>query len=306
MPPLAVGPFFQPLKLWRRFVAWLWPITVPIVPLHPRQVHCSADVRYVHYNLSAPAEFVSLDRLRVAWVLTLLAHPLLAARIDVRGADVDFTYTRPESVRAALAAGDARLSRFSRTEGPDDMVDAFLNERRVLAGDALSHLSLRAGTMRDADLSGPGVPAPARESCELLLCVAAFVADTPALHRIMDELLALLSAPWAALDGMLAAAVQPVPVLLPLALESRLGLSALQSAVGLAAARRAERAGGQSFPRAGPHTRFSVVPTRIYSAEQSARAARRYEAHGVDLQSAVLALCAVAWTRQARDSRLPM
>lgn len=246
-----------------------------------------------------------MDRLRAVWALTLLAHPLLASRVDVRGA-VDFVYTKPESVRSALAAADARLSRFSRTEGPDDLLDAYVNERRVLAGDALSHLSLRVGTMRDADLSGAGVPSPQQGSAEMLLSVAAFVADTSALHRIMDEVLSLLAVPWATLDGMLAAAIaEAVPVLLPQPLEERLGLSRLQSAVGAVAAQRDERP-GQVFPRARGQTRFTVVPTRIYSLEQSWRAAKRCSRRGVDLESVLLALCAVAWTRQARDRRVPM
>lgn len=267
-----------------------------------------ADVRYAHINIVASSpDAVALDRLRAVWALTLLAHPLLAARVDVRGGAVDFVYTKPESVQSALAAADARLSRFSRTEGPDDLLDAYVNERRVLAGDALSHISLRVGTMRDADLSGAGVPSPQQGSAEMLLSVAAFVADTFALHRIMDEVLSLLAVPWATLDGMLATAIaEAVPVLLPPPLEERLGLGRLQAAIGAVAAQRAERP-GQVFPRArGQTPRFTVIPTRIYSLEQSWRAAKRCSRRGVDLESVVLALCAVAWTRQARDRRVPM
>lgn len=224
----------------------------------------------------------------------------------MRGADASFIYTPPPTLSAALAAADARLSHFSRGEGADDLVAAYLNGPRVQAGDALAHLTVRDGTMRDADLSGAGVPSPGGERCEVLLCVSACVADTHALHDLAAEVLSLLSRPRDALERQLAAAVSHPPPTLPQSMEERMGLSPLQCAVGAATALKAERMGGQSFPRVRGQARFSVVPTRIYSREQTARIRRRCEAQGVGLESAVLALCAVAWSGQARDRTQPL
>jgi hypothetical protein len=209
-------------------------------------------------------------------------------------------YTRPDTARASLAAAEARLTLLAAHEGPDGLVDAHLNGPRVLASDAPAHLTLRPG-LRDADLSGAGVPSS--RGTEVLLVVAGHVADASAMHRLLDELLVLLSTPEAQLAAALRdelARTRPLPP----SLESRLPLSPLQAAVGATTALRAE-VRGQTFPRARA-PRVSVAPTRIYSPEQSARALRRCAERGVSLRATVAALCAVAFARRARDPRVPM
>lgn len=262
-----------------------------------------ADARYAHYNLSTPPPAATV---RTAWALILLRHPLLASRIDIRAADASFVYTPPANLSAALASADARLSHLRPGEGEDDLVARFMNGPRVLAGDKLAHLTVREGSMRDADLSGAGVPS-FKEGWEVLLCVSACVADAHSLHRLAAELFSLLAQAPDAIKGMLASEIRQPPPPLPLSLEERLGLSPLQRAVGGVLALNAERGlGGQSFPRVKGQARFAVVPTRIYSRQQTDAVRRRCEEHGVGLESAVLALCAVAWARQAKNPREPM
>jgi hypothetical protein len=128
-----------------------------------------------------PAQ-LSRARVRIAWALQLVRHPLLAATISMRGYDdVAFVHSAPTSVEDALAAADARMQYFGPGGATSvngsmpppattpatatlDIVDAYLNGPRTLGNDMLACLVVRAGTRRETEQFGACGPERVPES----------------------------------------------------------------------------------------------------------------------------------------------
>lgn len=280
-------------------------------------LHGVSDDRYVHHGIRATREALAPQRVRLAWALQLVRHPLLASTISMRSYDdVAFLHNGPRSVDAALVAADARLKYFDDSTPQSlremDLVDAYLNGPRTLGNDMLACLVVRAGTQRVAEQYGAAGPASAGDaslvSFEIMLCTTHFVGDGMALHTFMNELYTLLGGSMSAEDiaDELYHAVERGTGLPP-PLEDRLGLNKFQAVVGAVAQQRADAAllGGQVLPARKGLTRHTLVPTMAYDPDATRLALAKCKANGVTVAHAVFALCAVAWARQCVDQTQP-
>lgn len=145
------------------------------------------------------------------------------------------------------------------------------------------------------------------ETFEVMLCTTHYVGDGMALHTFMNELYTLLGSKS---DGELLALLEAevgTATQLPPSLETRLGLSTLQTAVGDVAQRKADAAllGGQVLPIRKGQPRHTIVPTHAFTPEETAVALAKCKAHGVTIAHVVFGLCAVAWNKDCADRSPP-
>ncbi|KAL1412681.1 hypothetical protein Q8F55_000428 [Vanrija albida] len=265
---------------------------------------------YVHHNLRAAPDALSLQRVRLAWALGLHRHPLLASAVELRAYDdAVFAHAPPATLAQALEQGDQRLTFFEAADGPPDLVNAYLNGVRTLSATMPAQLIIRRGTARGTDLSGAWAHEAddGLDNAEVMLCTTHYVGDGMALHSFMNEFYGHLGGErtidelQALLQAEVDAAVQAGSTALPPSLEDRIPLSRWQRAAGEVAQRSADARllGGQVLPAVRGAQRHTIVPTRAYSREQTSRALATCKAHGVTIAHAVFALCAVAWGKYA-------
>lgn len=270
----------------------------------------------MHHNLRAAPDALSLQRVRYAWALGLHRHPLLASAVELRAYDdVVFTHTPAGTLAGALENGDQRLTFFEAGDGPGDLVNAYLNGVRTLSAKMPAQLIIRRGTARSTDLSGAWAPADADDdglaNAEVMLCTTHYVGDGMALHSFMNEFYALVGGPLsidelqALLQAEVDASSSAGSAALPPSLEDRIPLSRWQRAAGEVAQRHADAQllGGQVLPGVRGAGRHTVVPTRAYSPQRTAKALATCKAHGMTIAHAVFALCAVAWGKYASSAR---
>ncbi|KIP02084.1 hypothetical protein PHLGIDRAFT_130931 [Phlebiopsis gigantea 11061_1 CR5-6] len=283
---------------------------------------------YLHLGFNAPEHLVSRARVRAAWALLRLRHPLLAAAAQMHDYDdVRFVYRVPVDADDVLQSADANLE--YRTQAKDELIDAYLNGPRTLSNDRLSYLVVSRPEV-DALLTPPRTPSPSGEGqlrlalddvaglphsqFDLLICAMHFIGDGMALHTFANDFFGLLgsSKTDAELDEMLRTEWSERwqnkdndSSILPAAMEDNIPIkwSKLHAAAASIDFQMSQQklVGGQAFPRRKHAERRTVVPTLSFPEDRTKAMLTRCKAHGVSISAALFAVCNAAWARLAVD-----
>ncbi|KAG8734159.1 hypothetical protein FRC10_011926 [Ceratobasidium sp. 414] len=245
--------------------------------------------RYLHLGFRAPAHLLDPTRLATIWAIQRAKHPLLAAGL-VTGSDVgtvQFEYTRPNSVEAAITMARSELDVGESSK--DDLLSTYLNGPRLLSTSRTSYLFIA----RD--------PASGDE-WHLFLCALHCIGDGMALHTCANEMLSLLGT-----GGDVEALKKTLEEVLerqtdiPRSMEDCLPNPGGQWKSAAAKVNEellaGKQIGGQAFPRAKGAARSTVVPTVSFDEARTKRILGTCKANGVSVSNAVFALCNIAWAR---------
>ncbi|EIN13965.1 hypothetical protein PUNSTDRAFT_95410 [Punctularia strigosozonata HHB-11173 SS5] len=276
---------------------------------------------YLHLGLRTTAERMDRTRVRTVWAILRQRHPLLASEVEFHDYDdVRFVYTPAASVEDCISDADANLE--YRTQGKDELIDAYLNGPRTLSSNRLSYLIV---SRPSAPRSAPADDAPheERESLqdfEILLCATHYLGDGMALHTCANDFFTILGGPLTqeALIQILSDEAPPrwdTPIhnaaTLPVPLEDKLpqthGKFQQVAAKLTFKAEQRRSFGGHVFKRKGGKTRHTIVPTVSFDAVRTQSMLKKCKANGVSISAAIFALCNIAWAR-VKDSKddLPM
>ncbi|KAF9535684.1 hypothetical protein CPB83DRAFT_901373 [Crepidotus variabilis] len=261
---------------------------------------------YLHLGCLAQPNHIDRDRIRLAWTIMRLRHPLLGSKVIMNDYnDIRFRYETPLSPDAALTIADQNLEFRSQTK--DALIDSYLNGRRTLSNERLSYLVV-AFTKTQEDVE---------HNFDFLICATHFLGDGMALHQFANDFFGLLggSIDEAGLRQKLEAewkdyCASEMP--LPSSLEDRLPLN-LSSKFRQAAAQvdfqlsQKRDIGGHAFPKQSKGERHTVVPTVSYDSVKTKKILSTCKTHGVSISAALFAICNVAWSRvQSKNRHLPI
>ncbi|KAH7886096.1 hypothetical protein F5I97DRAFT_1877637 [Phlebopus sp. FC_14] len=261
--------------------------------------------RYLHLGFNSAQHYIQRARVRGAWAILRLRHPLLASTVTMHSyEDVRFIYTPPQSPEEALLDADKNLEYKSCSK--DQLIDDYLNGDRTLSNERLSYLIVSCGDPSSLP-SPPLTPRETQTKAEvtythdILVCAVHFLGDGMALHQFANDFFQLIGSDKSQteLESQLheewATHCRPSPdktFTLPNALEDNFVVdpSRIRRAVEEVDFKSAQHKaiGGQTFPRKAKQPRHTI-------------------AHGVSVSAALFAICNLAWTRVGTGSPdLPM
>ncbi|KAH9926657.1 uncharacterized protein BXZ73DRAFT_102912 [Epithele typhae] len=272
---------------------------------------------YLHIGFSARPECMQQARVRAAWAILRLRHPLLAARAETCDGlwdDVRFVYDAPSSPEAAFrAAEDGLLFRMGSKE---DLLEEYLNGPRTLSNTRLSCLFVS-----EVLIAPEQTPGALREY-NLIISAAHFIGDGMSAHMLAHDLFSLLSGA-AHEDALLerlkeewsvrwAGTPRESETILPLALEESMLPSGPMSRLHAITARvdfelsEVRVVGGQIFPRRAAPAAASSLPNQTarqttytfeFSPERTRAILTSCKSNRASVNSALFAICAAAWAR---------
>ncbi|KAI9460527.1 hypothetical protein BJY52DRAFT_1203761 [Lactarius psammicola] len=238
---------------------------------------------YLHLGFKSPERIMVWGRVRAAWAILRMRHPLLASRVVMRDYDdVRFVYTPPLSPEQALAEAGGQLEYRHQTKDDDDNATDY----------------------------------------ELFICAAHSIGDGMALHQFANDFFGLLgnassqeamellvTDEWKQRWGRRLPSDVPA---LPVSVEENLGTdpSRLRRVAGRIDFQNSldKQIGGQAFPRRSDPVRHTVVPTTSFDEKQTKAMLKACKAQGVSISSAMFAICNMAWARMSprEKQELPM
>ncbi|KAG8948407.1 hypothetical protein FRC04_009777 [Tulasnella sp. 424] len=226
----------------------------------------------------------------------------LPSRAD--GVNDMFSYTAPTSPADAIRKASALL-KLQKDVSRDEIMDRYLNGRRLLGDNRLSYLIFTENS-----------PTTEKDHAEfsLFICTAHFSSDGTTTHRLINEFFTtiagtergsactateleeLVRREWQARWG----SGSPT-VVLPPPVEERLPpvRGAFKKAAGRVDFLNSSRKhiGGHVLPRTEGANRKMTVQTITFDESTSRTILRKCKSQGVSVSNAMFALCALAWTR---------
>ncbi|GLB39880.1 hypothetical protein LshimejAT787_0703900 [Lyophyllum shimeji] len=258
---------------------------------------------FLHLAFRAPKSHLRPTRILHAWAVLRNRHPLLSCTVVLVPGDTatargtpSFSFTPPTSTKAAL--DDARDALYFRHESKDDLILNYMNGPRTLSDSHLSYLVISTpGTTSTTDEYEQG-----EGEYDLLMCAPHFTGDGTSLHQCTHDLLALLALRVS--DGDLLRLLDldtPWDTRLPPAFETRCAVPSgrwARAAAKVNFLQVADREiGGHKFTRHQRAPAHTVFVERVYSEAETRVMLKRCKEHGVTVNHAIEAVCAVAWSR---------
>ncbi|KAI0001682.1 hypothetical protein BJV77DRAFT_1063101 [Russula vinacea] len=262
---------------------------------------------YLHLGFRSPMRLVLRPRVRAAWAILRLRHPLLASHVVMRNYDdIKFVFRPPTSPEDALAGADSQLD--YRHQNKDALIDSYLNGPRTLNNERLSYLVVCHTPTPDVQLPSP--PLTPRISAdvsadqaahitsddrvfnhELLICATHFIGDGMALHQFANDFFGLLNSAFSQ---------QELDQLVADEWKQRWGQTRPDTAI---PASVEENWGTEQnrFRRAGGIIDFQN------NLDRQIAMIKKCKSQGVSISSAMFAICNIAWARTGRGKQeLPM
>ncbi|KDQ63272.1 hypothetical protein JAAARDRAFT_53497 [Jaapia argillacea MUCL 33604] len=271
------------------------------------------------------------SRIRAAWAILRLRHPLISSRVEMKDYDdVRYIYVPPASPDDALLDASDNMDCNSQTK--DELIEAFLNGPRLLSDSRLSYLVIsRPGHSFSSLPTPPATPteevesptfSDERQDYEVFLCAAHHIGDAMALFQMSKEFFDLLGndmsarelettlrEEWQARYGEPSVQVSPLPP----SVEDR--LPPIKGKFQQAAAQvdffnnQNKQIGGQIFPRKQAKQRRTIVEAVPFDESKTKAIMKKCKLHGVSPSLILFALCNMSWARITADSdskRIPM
>ncbi|KIO16700.1 hypothetical protein M407DRAFT_33640 [Tulasnella calospora MUT 4182] len=150
-------------------------------------------IRCLYLGFRAPRHLFAQSRVIATWVVILLRHPLLAARVIASPSDgspfdtdyfaVRFSYTVPSSPREAIQQASA-LVEFQKDVSQDEIFDRYFNGKRPQGESRLSCLIL---TETSSNLE--------RDQAEYSLCMCTphFIGDSVSGQQLSNEFFTIIA-----------------------------------------------------------------------------------------------------------------
>lgn len=290
---------------------------------------------YLHLGFKSPERIMVRGRVRAAWAILRMRHPLLASRVVMQGYDdVRFVYSPPLSPEQALAEAGNQLEYRHQTK--DDLIESYLNGPRTLSNERLSYLVVSQtpaklltppSTPRISEVSPVRPPERLTDDdiatdYELFICAAHSIGDGMALHQFANDFFGLLgcASSQEAMEQLVAdewkqrcgRRLPPDVPALPTSVEENLGTdpSRFRRVAGRIDFQNSldKQIGGQAFPRRSDPVRHTIVPTTSFDEKQTKAMLKACKAQGVSISSAMFAICNIAWARMSprEKQELPM
>ncbi|KAF8589400.1 hypothetical protein K439DRAFT_1658001 [Ramaria rubella] len=252
---------------------------------------------FLHLALRAPIDMMRRERVRVAWSIVRIAHPLLMSKIrmeeDVRSAK--FSFTLPRDAQGALDEADRALEYVRSSK--EDLIFNYMNGPRMLSNEHISHLIISRTTNEYEN----------ENDHHIFMCAPHFTGDGTSLHQATHELLVLLASTrsdaelYRELEGQLQRVRPSWPSLLPPAFETR--LKAPSSPLGRAACTvnflqtQQREVGAHIFPREQRAPQRTRLIEHVFSEEETKTILAVCKQNGVSINNALVAVCCVAWAK---------
>ncbi|EPQ60425.1 hypothetical protein GLOTRDRAFT_15015, partial [Gloeophyllum trabeum ATCC 11539] len=286
---------------------------------------------YVALGFRAVERVMRRSRLRVAWAILRLRHPLLASAVEMLSYDdVRFTYTAPKSPDEALMDASSNIEYCTRSK--DELIERYVNGPRTLSDSRLSCLIISQPGVGATSLPTP----PLTPTCssnpsktdlsaeemydyELLLGATHFIGDGMSVIDLCKSLFDILGSEKTTcqLEGVLRdewharfCESRHLDVL-PVCVEDR--LPSASSKFHRVAAKvdylnnQRKDVGGQVFPRRLSKKRRIASRCVPFDEEKTKQMMAKCKAQGVSVSFVMFALCNMAWARTRPDNRhLPM
>ncbi|KAI9435803.1 hypothetical protein H4582DRAFT_1817187 [Lactarius indigo] len=237
---------------------------------------------YLHLGFKSPERIMVWGRVRAAWAILRMRHPLLASRVVMRDYDdLRFVYSPPLSPEQALTEASSQLEYRHQTKDDDDIVTDY----------------------------------------ELFICAAHYIGDGIAANQFANDFFGLLSCANSqeAMEQLAADEWKqrcgrrlPPDVPLPASVEENLGTdsSRFRRVAGRIDFQNFldKQIGGQAFPRRSDPVRHTIVLTTSFDEKKTKAMLKACKARGVSISSAMFAICNIAWARMSPQEKqeLPM
>ncbi|TFK56650.1 hypothetical protein OE88DRAFT_1730120 [Heliocybe sulcata] len=287
---------------------------------------------YLAFEFRAVERVMRRSRVRVAWALLRLRHPLLASMVEMHSYhDVRFVYDAPKSPDEVLLDANTALDYCALTK--EDLADRYVNGPRTLSDSRLSYLTISQPRVGPSSLPTPPLsPAcystpsyedlPTEELYDytIFMCAAHFIGDGMSLLDLCKTLFDILGSDKTTcqLEGQLRdewhvkfVETTSLSHVLPVAAEGR--LPTLQGKFRRAAAKvdfwrdQQKNIGGQAFPRWQSRTRQIGIRSVSFDVEKTAKILKKCKKERMSVSLVVFALCNMAWARSQPDNKhLPM
>ncbi|KDR67496.1 hypothetical protein GALMADRAFT_258083 [Galerina marginata CBS 339.88] len=258
---------------------------------------------FLHLDFRAPQPAVLRERVTIAWAIIRRRHPVLMCRViyDSAIGIPYFSFTPPAN--SLMEAGDA-LSFNNKSK--DELIFEYMNGRRTLSDEHLSHLVISASHLAPTSSTPSGA---SDEDFTLFLCAPHFLGDGISLHQTAHDLLSLLASPLtnSQLEEELNRDIEWTD-LLPPSFETR--LDAPTSSLAKIACKvdfiktLGKDIGGHTLPRKQRGSPQTVIYEAAFSEDDTALILRKCKANNVTVNHALIALCNLVWARNVSDPRL--
>ncbi|GAA5955143.1 hypothetical protein JCM8115_001862 [Rhodotorula mucilaginosa] len=259
---------------------------------------------YLHIGFSAPANFVTKDRVLHVWSQILHRHPLLSATVKFRDyTDIRFQAQGAHADSQSLHPRAQELCKFESGRDAPAIISSYLNGPRTLSDDKLSQLIISASE-KDYDFSG-GAAGEAPRDFDFFLFSTHFLGDGMALHSTAHEFFSLLYQGGLENGDVLTSPTRGLPPSMEDQLEDRFAPNSLEAAVARVDFEReqARQIGGHAFRKARRGTRHTLVLTHSYTPEQTGRALSKCKLNGVSIANAMFTLSTFAYLRSTKPDQ---
>ncbi|TDL25331.1 hypothetical protein BD410DRAFT_896234 [Rickenella mellea] len=283
----------------------------------PSRASGTSDM-FLHLSFRAPAHIMERARVRAAWALLRLRHPLMGATVRMETYDdVRLLYQRPESAECLLK--DAERTVEFRYESEYQLIDSYLNGTRTLSDDRLSYLFVLtppSSTGVDTPTSIPDHASAFEEQSDLcneytiLICATHFIGDGIAIHMFGNEFFTTISSDLSTEDiektldmewEIKHSSMNTIKDVLPVPLEAR--LPPIEGKFRKAACKvdfknsEDKLIGGHAIPRKKATSAHSVFINVPFDEKRTRQILQTCKSNGVSVSNALFAICDIAWAK---------
>ncbi|KZT30819.1 hypothetical protein NEOLEDRAFT_1174188 [Neolentinus lepideus HHB14362 ss-1] len=282
---------------------------------------------YLALEFRAVERVMRRSRVRVAWALLRLRHPLLASSVEMHDYhDVRFVYQAPESPDELLLDANTTLNYCAHPA--NELIDKYVNGPRTLSDSRLSYLTISqpgAGPSflptpplspsGQSDHSYEDMPSQEMYDYTVFMCVAHFIGDGMSVIDLSKLLLDILGSDKSTCQlevqlrdewHMRFGKSTNIPAL-PVAAEDR--LPTLKGKFRRVAAKvdflrdQQKNIGGQVFPRWQSKGRHISVRSVAFDAEKTAQILKKCKSECVSVSLVIFALCNMVWSRSHHGNK---